>query len=402
MNTLEKLRMRPRYDFNRFTTTTIINILKKKVIQENNVHLEYYKPKHKTFILIANHTEALDPGYEMAAMKKYIRYVSSDHAVRMKGVGPVFKIVGGVIIKHRDKPSKILTDEIIRNLKAGIPVGLHAEGAMSVNGQTGFISEHTGQLVKDSGAALITYRFVGGYLRKPRWANTARSGPITGHFVGEYSPEELAKMSVKEITELIRRDTYVNVYDEQKKDPKEYAGENLAECVERILYVCPKCGEVGKLHSKGNTLACDCGYSVDMGTDGLFHDTGSGNIHDNVLDWDLWQREVWKEKVLSAEKGTCIFCEDGQIVKKVDGEEETDLSDNATISLYPEKFVVELGDSSEPIVMDMAKIKQASIANKDTLLIVDDKIFLDIKCHIPRSPNKYVAAWRYLTGKEYY
>ena len=52
--------------------------------------------------------------------------------------------------------------------------------------------------------------------------------------------------------------------------------------------------------------------------------------------------------------------------------------------------------------MDMAKIKQTSLANKDTLLIVDDKIFLDIRCHIPRSPNKYIAAWRYLTGKEYY
>ena len=60
------------YYFNSFAVNTIINVLKKKVITENNVHLEYYKPKHKAFLLIANHTEALDPGYEMAALKKYI------------------------------------------------------------------------------------------------------------------------------------------------------------------------------------------------------------------------------------------------------------------------------------------------------------------------------------------
>lgn len=399
MTFLEKLKVRRGYNFNRVVTMTLINILKGKVINENNVHLEYYKPKHKSFILITNHTESFDPGYEMAAMKKYIRYVASDHTTRMK-TGWLYTVIGGVIIKHRDRPSSELTENIIKNLNAGIPVGLHAEGAMTSNGQTGFISEHTGQLVKDSGAALITYRFVGGYLRKPRWAESPRSGPIIGHVVGEYSPEELAKMSVHEITELIRRDTYVNVYDEQKKDPKEYAGENLAECVERILYVCPKCKQVGTLHSKGNSLTCDCGYSVDMGTDGLFHDTGSGLIHDNVLSWDLWQREVWKERVLAVEKGECIFSEEGQIVKKVEGDEDFVLTENAKISLYPEKFVVEYG--TETITMDMDKIKQVSLSHKDALLIVDDKIFLDIRCHIPRSPNKYIAAWRYLTGKEYY
>ena len=106
------------------------------------------------------------------------------------------------------------------------------------------------------------------------------------------------------------------------------------------------------------------------------------------------------EIVEIAKENELIFSEEGQIVKKVDGENEEVLSDNAKISLYPEKFVVEYEGNT--ITMDMAKIKQTSLANKDTLLIVDDKIFLDIRCHIPRSPNKYIAAWRYLTGKEYY
>ena len=390
MTNKERRRVRKGYHFNCITVKTIFAILKNKVIKENNVHLDYHKPEHKTFILISNHTDAMDPGFEMEALGRYIRYVASDHTTRMK-LGWVFKYIGGVIIKYRDRPSSELTKEIIRNVRAGIPVGLHAEGAMSI----------TGQLVKDSGVALVTYKFVGGYLRNPRWANNKRSGPIIGHFVNEYSPEELSKLSVKEITEIIRKDTYVNAYEEQKKEAHSYDGENLAECVERILYVCPKCGAVGALHSKGNFLSCDCGYKVEMKNDGFFHDCGEGLTHDNVLSWDLWQRDVWKQKLLSAEKGSLIFTEGGQIVKKVDGEQEEILSENATISLFPEKFVVSIGGGKEDIVMEMSKIKQLSLAGKDTILVVDDKIFLDIGSQIPRSPTKYIAAWRYLTGKEY-
>lgn len=400
MTAKERRQVRKGYHFNCFTVKTIFALLKNKVIKENNVQLDYHKPKAKSFILISNHTDAMDPGFEMVALDRYVRYVASDHTTRMK-LGWVYKYIGGVIIKYRDRPSSELTSEIIRNVQAGIPVGLHAEGAMSINGQTGFISKHTGQLVKDSGVALVTYKFIGGYLRKPRWANTKRNGPIIGHFVNEYSAEELSKLSVEEITEIIRRDTYVNAYEEQRKNPYDYDGENLAECVERILYVCPKCKKVGALHSKGNFLTCDCGYKVEMKKDGFFHDCGKGLIHDNVLSWDLWQRDIWKDIVLSAKKDEVIFSEDGQIVKKVDVDTEEILSEDGTIKLYNDKLVVELGNSKEAITMEMAKIKQLSLAGKDTILVVDDKIFLDIGSKIPRSPTKYIAAWRYLTGKEY-
>ncbi len=389
------------YRFNATVTMTLINLLKKKVINDNNVHLQYRKPEHKTFILISNHTEAFDPGYEMAAMKRYIRYVSSDHVLRMK-VSWLFTKIGGVIIKYRDKPSEIINEDIKRNLRAGIPVGLHAEGAMTTNGQTGFISEHTGQLVKDAGVPLVTYKFVGGYLRKPRWANTPRKGPITGHFVGEYSAEELSKLSAKEITEIIRRDTYVNAYEEQRKNPQDYSGENLAECVERVLYVCPECKKVGTLHSHGNNLKCDCGYEVEMKADGFFHDMGKGLHFDNVLDWDLWQRDVWKEMLLTAKDGEVLVSEDGQIVKTVDGENEEILTENGTLRLYKDKFEIITGDGKEPIIMKMSKMKQVSLANKDTVLLVDDKIFLDLGSQTPRSPSKYIAAWRYLTDRPYY
>lgn len=398
---LEKIKTGLGYNFNRITTMSLISLLKKSYMEKNNVHIEYYKPKHKTFIFICNHTDAADPGYEMAAMGRYLRFVASDHVLRMKYVGWVFKNIGGVIIKYREKPSSILTDEIIKNLKAGIPVGLHAEGAMTINGQSGYVSDNTGKLVKDSGVALVTYHFVGGYLRKPRWADSPRKGPIIGHFVNEYSPEELAKLSDKEIADIIRRDIYVNAYDEQRKNPQDYSGENLAECVERVLYVCPKCHEVGKLHSKGDYLKCDCGYSVKMESDGFFHDDGHGVIYDNVLDWDLWQRNIWKDKLLAVSDNEVIIKEAGQIVKRVDKEFEEVLTEDGELYLYKDRLEIKISDTNV-ITMKMNEIKQLSLSGKDKVLVVDHNIFLDINSKTPRSPTKYIAAWRYLTGKEYY
>ena len=139
-----------------------------------------------------------------------------------------------------------------------------------------------------------------------------------------------------------------------------------------------------------------------MKADGFFHDIGKGLHHDNCLDWDLWQRDVWKEKLLSAFADTLIFSESGQKIKKVDGETEEILTEDGVLNLYKDRVEFILGEGKENIVMEMSKIKQVSIANKDTVLIVDDKVFLDVGSQAPRSPSKYVAAWRYLTDRPYY
>ena len=82
--------------------------------------------------------------------------------------------------------------------------------------------------------------------------------------------------------------------------------------------------------------------------------------------------------------------------------DEEILTENGVLNLYKDKIEIILGDGKEPLTMEMGKITNVSIANKDTVFLVDDKMFLDIGSAIPRSPSKYVAAWRYLTDRPYY
>ena len=135
-----------------------------------------------------------------------------------------------------------------------------------------------------------------------------------------------------------------------------------------------------------------------MKSDGFFH--GDDVVYDNVYDWDMWQRKQWKEKLLSAEEGELIFSEGGQIVRRVNVDTDEVISENATLSLYKDSFEIAMEDKT--IVMPVNNVKQSSLASKETLFLVDDRMCLDIRSHTPRASTKYVAAWRYLNGKEYY
>ena len=106
--------------------------------------------------------------------------------------------------------------------------------------------------------------------------------------------------------------------------------------------------------------------------------------------------------LLSAKQDEIIVSEPGQIVKKVDGEIEEILTEDGVLNLYKDRVEIIISEDKEPIVMEMSKLKQVSLANKDTVLLVDDKMFLDLGSKLPRSPSKYIAAWRYLTDRPYY
>ncbi len=396
-----KKEMRKHYNLNRSFIWLLRKVVGKAAFNYLNAEVKPYTPKHDTFLIISNHTDALDPGFLFVELNRYIRFVASDHVTRGGLLGFIIKYLGGVIIKRRSNPPEVLVQDILDTLNADIPVGLFAEGSTSLNGETGFISENTGKLVKDSGKALITHRFIGGYLRSPRWANTNKVGPVYGEVVNEYSPEELAAMTVEQVNEVIRRDTYVNAFEEQRKNPKTYTGENMAEYLERILYICPKCKKIGTLHSKGDFFTCsDCGYSVEYGTDAFFHSETDEVIFDNVLSWDKWQREEWMNYVLSKNDGELIFEDVNQVVRTIAEDKKIPVSNHATLQLYKDKFVVIT--ENESIEMSIESLSRVWIAAKDSLILVNDEHYFDVGCHEEkRSAIKYVAAWRYLRGKDF-
>lgn len=375
-------------------------LLGRAVLAYCHAKIKRYKPKHDTFILVANHSDALDPVYMLYAVKKYVRFVISDHLVDKPILNLLLRKISGFIVREREKPSSAMVDDIIKSVKEGVSVGICVEGTITPNGETGFFSPRTGQLIKDTGVALITFKLTGGYFHTPKWGTGLRKGPVHGSVVREYSPEELQKMTVEEINEAIRSDIYVNAFDDLKENKNEYKGKNLAEHVERILYMCPHCFEVGNLHSKGDFLTCDCGYKVKLSPDGFFYPVQKEMVFDNILEWDKWQKEQWKERVLKAGPGELIFEEGGQRIATIVDRKRKSISENATLRICQDRFEIVL-NKDETIVIPLDKIKLVMSISVEALLIIDQERYFYIRTHKPRATSKYVAAWRYLIGKDY-
>ena len=375
-------------------------LLGRIVLAYCHAKIKRYKPKHDTFIIIANHSDALDPVYVLYALKKYVRFVISDHLVDKPILNLILRKISGFIVREREKPSSEMVNNILKSIKEGVSVAICVEGTITPNGETGFFSPRTGQLIKDAGVALITFRVNGGYFHTPKWGTGLRKGPVRGSVVREYSPEELKEMTVEEINEIIRNDIYVNVFDDLKKNKNEYKGKNLAEHVERVLFMCPHCFEVGKLHSKGDYLTCDCGYKVELRADGFFYPLRKKLVFDNILDWDKWQKEQWKERVLKAGAGELIFEEGGQRISTIVDRKRKSISENAILRICQDRFEIVLNEN-ETITIPLDTVKLVMSISIEALLIIDQERYFYIKTHKPRATSKYVAAWRYLIGKDY-
>lgn len=356
-----------------------------------------FKIKAQPYLVFANHTYALDPIFIVKTMKRYVRYVMSDHVMRSGFVGKIYKFLDSPIIFEREKGTDPLFNDIVENIKAGINVAMYPEGCLTNTGETGFISKRNAALVKECDCTFVTYRAKGGYLKKPRWAKNGRKGPLKGEIVNIYTKEQIRAMSEDEIYAHIIEDLYFNAYDEQRANPAEYIAEDLAEYAETILYGCPKCKAIGTLRTKGDKIFCACGFSATIDTYGFWNSDDMD--FDNIPDWDKFQKTLLKE-ITDKSKNTAellITDNEQQIYSIVNGE-MTALSENGTINLLGDK--VELITENETIAIPLSEINSVKVSARMNLLLVTEKGYFEVRSSYPRSATKYIVAIRYLQGKE--
>ncbi|MBR3768029.1 MAG: 1-acyl-sn-glycerol-3-phosphate acyltransferase [Clostridia bacterium] len=377
-----------------FTLRTLIKGPAVKILRFSDIEK---KIKEQPYLIFANHSDSIDPAYIIKTTKRYVRFVMSDHVMRMGIIGKLYNFIDAPIIFEREKGTDALYKSIVDNIKAGVNVAMYPEGAMTNTGETGFISKRNATLVKECDCTFVTYRGKGGYLKKPRWAKNSRKGPISGEVVNVYSRDQIRAMSEEEIYDHILKDLYVNIYDEQRVNPKEYITEDPAEHAEIILYGCPKCKEIGLLRTKGEKIFCDCGFEATIDSYGFWH--SEDMEFDNIVDWDKFQKQLLKEITLKKQNTPeSLFKDDKQTIFSICNSETTQLSENGTVHLYGDR--VELLTDKETVTIPVNEINSIKTSSKMNLLLVTEKGYFEIKSPYPRSATKYIVAIRYLQGKE--
>ena len=360
-------------------------------------HRDIYKPVEEPFLLVSNHTDGADPGFCLSDVRAYFRFVSSDHVMENPFMRHLYHFIGDPIINYQKNSPDVVYNDMLETLKSGINVQLMAEARVTDSGETGYISRRNATLVKEAGCGFITHRITGGYMVIPRWAEERRKGPVYGEVVHHYTKAEVAQMSEEEVFEAMCRDLYVNAYEENRVRKQKYLAEHPAEHAEYVVYGCPKCGTVGKLHTKHDRMFCDCcDFEATVDDYGFWH--SKDMEWDDIPRWNEYQKQLIYDLIDKAEDpDEVLVSHDEQLVYFMNDEGNVELEDeHGVLKLYKESIEVDWNGRS--VRVRGADIERISYASKGTVILVTENEHFRIKTKAPRAANIYVVATRYMKG----
>lgn len=381
------------YAFCRTFVGPFVNIL---------LHVRYKpcKVRSRTFLCLGNHTQNLDPALMVIGTRRHMRFVAN--ASLTKGVAGFFlNPLFGIIPREKGAKGDAAIALIEANLRAGVSVGMFPEGNRTWDGETEYISPRTASLVKDTGVALVTYRFTGGYLLRPRWALHKRKGPMRGELVHEYSPQELSAMTAGQVYAAICRDLYVDAYAEQALHGDRYKGKALAEGLQYAAYLCPHCLRFGTIATSGNRVSCSCGLSAEYLDTGWFG-KGENMPFDNFAQWNRFQKKWVREhgERLRAMVDEPIISDDGFELTLIENGTGRLLSGSASVAVFGDRL--ELSFDGRKIVCPISGITgYGTFLSRSMYFNCGESLRYQMVASKPVSILKYYALWRGLSGREY-
>ena len=271
--------------------------------------------KDGPYIVLANHLTEVDMIMAAGAFAGHMFFVAGEHLLRTKA-GPKMKWAQDPIFTYKGSASIDTMREVIRKIRAGHNVMIFPEGSRSFNGETLMIDSSIAKLVRLAGCSLATYRIEGGYFVAPRWAYTTRTGPMQGNIVNIYSPNEIRKMDLKELTDRINSDLYENAYDTQRSKMHAYRGKRLAEGLENYLVKCSRCGAFDTMITEDNSFRCsECDQSGIYNINGFLE--GKGLRFDSVYDWGVWSEKATCEHIRAFEGEGAVFCDADTVLYEI-------------------------------------------------------------------------------------
>ena len=228
-------------------------------------------------LIVCNHQSVYD-GYLINMAGDYIfnRGRKSD---RMNYIfAPIPKVKAGA------DPASMLTT--MRVLREGSVVGIFPEASRTYDGRFGKIPASMGRFIKALKVPVTIFNLRGGYGADPRWCRTQRRGPFVGIVKETLEPEQIARMTETQIVQTLEKELHVDETGAQGR----YRSRTRAEYLERLLYMCPKCGAVSTLFSKGKFVMCRaCGLKAEYTQHLLFAFENFDTPIHHVADWVAWQ-----------------------------------------------------------------------------------------------------------------
>ena len=275
---------------------------KKKKIEK--INMEGLKPP---YMILSNHMSFLD--FELTALATWPHRVNN--VVNVDGYikrAWLMEWIGSVCTRKFTTDLKLVRS-ISTVLKRGDVLCLYPEARYSPCGVTSYLPPSLGKIVKKNKAPVVAVVHRGNYLTSPFWNfRKKRKVPLHTTLTQILTTEDIERMSVEEINDVIQKSLYYDEYRYQKENGILIKEPFRAEGLHRILYQCPHCKTESKMDSKGAELFCTaCQKRWYMNEDGSLTATEGETEFSHIPDWFAWEREQVRTQV---ENGTYVFADD--------------------------------------------------------------------------------------------
>lgn len=367
----------------------------------------------ENFMVISNHCTSYDPVMIALSFPQHMYFVAGNHVFKSGVWSRLLSYCFAPIGRQKSQSATAAIVESMKCLRAGFNVCIFAEGNCSYNGQTSPILPSTGKMIKKSGCGLVTYHFEGGYFMAPRWSLHRRRGPIKGYPVSYLTAAELADMSVEEINAVIQKDLWEDAFARQDTEHNKYKGRLLAEALETLLYICPKCHRISTMESHDDILSCSCGLKVRYDVYGFLHDETKDNRDGcfyefpvtyksgiTITEWDNYQRDALFHLADRTPEDAVLFRDAHITLYKSNTAEERIPLSAGTLSMSAKEIRLVPEDSgTSPYIFPLDAVIGFTTCNRSGLIFMFDKVCYELRAKHKFCALKYFDLYNHLQRK---
>ena len=242
--------------------------------------------KGESYIVLANHQTGLDGILIPYSFQRHLYGVLTDSFLSKGWVAKMFQHQLGLIGKHKGAVDIKANMDMMRCVREGGSLLIFPEGNRSYAEFQFTMTEGFAKFVRFFKKPIVLFNFHGGTGVDPRFAKSRRKGPFYGEIKRILQPEEYANWSDEELYKVIQEG--LRVYDSESGHL--YKSDERAEYLERMFFICPKCGKVETLYSEGNYFYCkECGLKVEYTEDLHLKSDDPEFKFSRLVDWYNYQ-----------------------------------------------------------------------------------------------------------------
>ena len=251
----------------------------------------------KPSIILCNHGSFIDFIYAAALIRKFRpNFIVARLYFYNKYLSWLLQMVGAfpksMFATDLENAKNCLTVLREKNHLAMMP-----EARLSTAGRFEDIQESTYAFIKKAGVSVYTIKICGDYFADPKWGKGFRRGAVVEAELDIlYTAQQVKDLSLEQLKQGIDARLKYDEFQWLEQRPNiHYRSRRIAEGLENILSVCPKCGGKYNLTTRKDKICCDrCGQLTTLNDRYAF--TGDFRFQ-NLGQWYDWQKDLLKKQI---------------------------------------------------------------------------------------------------------